>query len=102
MWHHVRTTDFPVSPTTLTVDTSTEDVTVTDRHHYINGFGAAADTPPTKLLEQLANGGVLVVPVGQFEQTMNLYTKDEDGSVSVKETLPVRYVPLTDRSTQLG
>ena len=57
---------------------------------------AAAHVPPP-LVEQLAPGGVLVIPVGeQFSvQMLLLVRKRENGEVSVRQILPVRFVPLT-------
>ncbi|PJF17538.1 hypothetical protein PSACC_02655 [Paramicrosporidium saccamoebae] len=64
--------------------------------------GAAATSRPARLLSQLKAGGVLIVPVGKWEpeQQIIIYRKDEEGNVSEQATLPVRYVPLTDRATQ--
>ena len=57
---------------------------------------AAAHVPPP-LVEQLAPGGLLVIPVGeQFAvQMLLLVRKRENGEVSVRQILPVRFVPLT-------
>ena len=58
---------------------------------------AAASHVPPPLVEQLAPNGVLVIPVGeQFSvQMLLLVRKHEDGAVSVRQVLPVRFVPLT-------
>ena len=58
---------------------------------------AAATHVPPPLVEQLAPEGVLVIPVGeQFSvQMLLLVRKHEDGAVSVRQILPVRFVPLT-------
>jgi len=53
---------------------------------------------PPALVEQLANGGRIVIPIGGiFEvQTLLLVTKSVDGrSTTRKALLPVRFVPLT-------
>jgi protein-L-isoaspartate(D-aspartate) O-methyltransferase len=55
---------------------------------------AAARTVPPALVEQLAVGGKLVIPVGSYYQDLILYEKKETGLVEL-ETLPVRFVPLT-------
>ena len=57
---------------------------------------AAAHVPPP-LVEQLARGGVLVIPVGEpfSVQLLLLVRKHENGEVSVRQILPVRFVPLT-------
>ena len=58
---------------------------------------AAASHVPPPLVEQLAPNGVLVIPVGeQFSvQMLLLVRKHADGEVSVRQILPVRFVPLT-------
>ena len=57
---------------------------------------AAAHVPPP-LVEQLAPGGVLVIPVGEpfSVQLLLLVRKRENGDVTVRQILPVRFVPLT-------
>ena len=57
---------------------------------------AAAHVPPP-LVEQLAPGGVLVIPVGEpfSVQLLLLVRKRANGEVSVRQILPVRFVPLT-------
>jgi protein-L-isoaspartate(D-aspartate) O-methyltransferase len=57
---------------------------------------AAADSIPPALLEQLAPGGRLVMPVGeQFPyQQLVLVQKDRGGRLIRRELLPVRFVPL--------
>ena len=58
---------------------------------------AAASHVPPPLVDQLAPDGVLVIPVGeQFSvQMLLLVRKRADGDVSVRQILPVRFVPLT-------
>ena len=55
---------------------------------------AAPDHVPPALVEQLAVGARLVIPVGRFAQEMRVVTMTEDGPVS-ETTLPVRFVPMT-------
>ena len=57
---------------------------------------AAPDVPPA-LLEQLKPGGKLVIPLGQSggAQTLYLLEKLQDGSVTRRPVLAVRFVPLT-------
>ena len=57
---------------------------------------AAAHVPPP-LVEQLAPGGVLVIPVGEpfSVQLLLLVRKRANGEVTVRQILPVRFVPLT-------
>jgi protein-L-isoaspartate(D-aspartate) O-methyltransferase len=55
---------------------------------------AAPEQVPPALLEQLAVGGRLVIPVGGYaDQDLWLYTKTERG-VERRHLLPVRFVPL--------
>ncbi len=58
---------------------------------------AAASHIPPPLMEQLKPGGTLVIPVGPPYQTQRLMTvsKDEDGEISQRSILAVRFVPLT-------
>ncbi|MPZ20722.1 MAG: protein-L-isoaspartate(D-aspartate) O-methyltransferase [Luteitalea sp.] len=55
---------------------------------------AAPDHVPQPLIEQLAVGGRLVIPVGRHEQDMQVITKTRTG-VTEERTIPVRFVPLT-------
>lgn len=59
---------------------------------------AGAGIPPA-LMEQLAEGGRMVAPVGSTPttQTLNVITKDEGGKIEVTEGLPVAFVPLVKR-----
>jgi protein-L-isoaspartate(D-aspartate) O-methyltransferase len=58
---------------------------------------AAASHVPPPLLKQLKPGGRMVIPLGtQFmTQYLLLVEKQKDGSVTTRQTLPVRFVPLT-------
>lgn len=57
---------------------------------------AGADSIPPALLEQLAPGGRLVMPVGDpfVDQQLVLVEKDSTGRVAARGLLPVRFVPL--------
>lgn len=55
---------------------------------------AAPDHVPPALVEQLAVGGRLVIPVGRYAQDMRIVTRTADGSVT-ETTIPVRFVPMT-------
>ena len=57
---------------------------------------AAPDRVPKNLLEQLAMGGRMVVPIGSFFQDLYLYTKTEKG-IEKKKLLPVRFVPMVSK-----
>jgi protein-L-isoaspartate(D-aspartate) O-methyltransferase len=58
---------------------------------------AAADHIPPPLIRQLKPGGRMVIPVGgRFQvQQLLLVEKDEQGRVTTRQILPVRFVPLT-------
>ena len=55
---------------------------------------AAAEKLPDKLLEQLAPGGRMVIPLGDYEQWLTVATKQENGDMAVEKILPVRFVPF--------
>ena len=57
---------------------------------------AGADSIPPALIEQLAPGGRLVMPVGDpnVDQQLVLLEKDATGRVASTRLLPVRFVPL--------
>ena len=52
---------------------------------------------PPPLIRQLNNGGTMVIPVGTRFQTqqLTLVKKDQNGSVSTRQILPVIFVPFT-------
>ncbi len=58
---------------------------------------AGATHVPPPLIEQLAPGGKLIIPVGSrfLTQQLLLLSKAEDGTVTTRQVLPVRFVPLT-------
>jgi len=60
--------------------------------------GAAAAEVPQKLVDQLAPGGRMVIPVGpQYSsQYLCLVDKDQNGKVTIEEVVDVRYVPLVN------
>ncbi len=53
----------------------------------------APEKIPPLLLEQLAVGGRMVIPVGSFYQELILITKDSAG-ITEKSIIPVRFVPM--------
>ncbi len=57
---------------------------------------AAPEHIPPPLIRQLKPGGVMVIPVGnRFQvQTLVLVQKNDEGKVTSKNLLPVRFVPL--------
>jgi protein-L-isoaspartate(D-aspartate) O-methyltransferase len=56
---------------------------------------AAADEPPPELLEQLAPGGRMVVPLGGADvQQLSVVEKARDGNVAIRSLMPVRFTRL--------
>jgi protein-L-isoaspartate(D-aspartate) O-methyltransferase len=57
---------------------------------------AAPPEVPQALVDQLALGGIMVVPVGTSYQEMVIITKTSSGVTHTK-TIPVRFVPMVGR-----
>ena len=59
----------------------------------------AADHIPTYLLQQLKNGGTMVIPVGNpFDrQTLLLINKKEDGKITTQRLNSCKFVPFTGK-----
>ena len=55
---------------------------------------AAPDHVPQPLVDQLAVGGRMIIPVGEYRQTLTVLTRTEDG-VTEDAVLPVLFVPMT-------
>jgi protein-L-isoaspartate(D-aspartate) O-methyltransferase len=56
---------------------------------------AAAPEPPEKLVEQLAPGGRMVIPLGDSEvQQLSVVEKALDGSIATLALMPVRFTRL--------
>ncbi len=64
---------------------------------------AGPDVPPA-LLQQLASGGRMILPVGPDPsgQVLRVVDRREDGGVAEVDMLPVRFVPLTHGSDGHG
>ena len=58
---------------------------------------AAPNKIPEKLIEQLKEGGKMIIPVGEVNsvQFLKLITK-KDGTILEKDLLPVRFVPMVE------
>ncbi len=55
---------------------------------------AAPPEIPKALLDQLADGGILVAPVGEDMQRLERHRKRTKGDVAVEVLAPVRFVPM--------
>ncbi|MEZ4431048.1 MAG: protein-L-isoaspartate(D-aspartate) O-methyltransferase [bacterium] len=58
-------------------------------------LAAAPERIPEPLIEQLAPGGRLVLPVGEGIQQLKVVTKGDDGTHRVEDHGAVRFVPMT-------
>ena len=58
-------------------------------------LAAAADHVPPALVTQLAPGGRLVMPVGDYPQQLTVIEKLADGTTRRKQSIPVLFVPMT-------
>ncbi len=60
---------------------------------------AAASHIPPPLIKQLKKGGNMIIPVGTafMTQQLLLITKQQDGKITSKQILPVRFVPVTGK-----
>lgn len=56
----------------------------------------APEEIPPLLIQQLKEGGRMVIPVGKFWQELKLVVK-ENGKIKVKDIIPVRFVPMIRR-----
>ena len=56
---------------------------------------AAPKETPTRLIKQLAEGGRMVIPIGNYYQELMLICKT-DGEIERVEVTAVRFVPMTD------
>ena len=66
----------------------------------INVAAAGYHGPPQALIDQLAEGGRMVVPCGRFDQRLMLVRR-RGGEVTVEEGERVRFVPLVEGSMTL-
>lgn len=56
---------------------------------------AAAPEPPAKLIEQLGEGGRMVIPLGGGDvQQLSVVEKTLDGAVAIRALMPVRFTQL--------
>lgn len=55
---------------------------------------------PTKLIDQLKPGGLMIIPLGDKVQIMNVLTKKLDGEVLIKEHGEFRFVPMLEKKVR--
>jgi len=63
---------------------------------------AAPDHVPQPLIDQLAPGGRLVIPVGGYPQRLTVLEKRADGSIRRSTAGPVLFVPMTGEALKPG
>ncbi len=56
--------------------------------------GAGGPSVPPALVEQLAEGGRMIVPVGSLEEQSLVLVTKRNGEVTTRNVAPVRFVPL--------
>jgi protein-L-isoaspartate(D-aspartate) O-methyltransferase len=60
---------------------------------------AAPEEIPEPLIDQLKEGGRLVIPVGSWSQEITIVIKEKTG-VTRRSGIPVRFVPMTGKAQQ--
>ncbi|MCY2952496.1 MAG: protein-L-isoaspartate(D-aspartate) O-methyltransferase [Planctomycetota bacterium] len=63
---------------------------------------AAPDHVPQPLVEQLAPGGRLVIPVGSYFQELVVIEKQKDGTTRRESIAPVMFVPMRGEAEEAG
>ncbi len=58
-------------------------------------LAAAPNHVPEMLVEQLARGGRMILPLGDKDQRLVILTKDLEGNLSRTESVGVKFVPMT-------
>ncbi len=62
---------------------------------------AARKKPPQQLIDQIRVGGRMIIPVGGTgEQMLKLYVRESEDAYSVRDVLPVRFVPLLPKVSE--
>ena len=59
----------------------------------------APDEIPPRLIQQLKEGGRMVIPVGERRQELKLVVKESD-KIEVKNIIPVRFVPMVEDNAE--
>ena len=57
---------------------------------------AAPDKIPQLLIDQLKQGGLMVVPVGTYFQQLKVISKSLDNEIKETNIIPVRFVPMVN------
>jgi protein-L-isoaspartate(D-aspartate) O-methyltransferase len=60
---------------------------------------AAPEDVPQPLLDQLADGGRMIIPLGSMNQELVIFKKEKSG-ITRRSTIPVRFVPMTGKAQQ--
>jgi protein-L-isoaspartate(D-aspartate) O-methyltransferase len=60
---------------------------------------AAPETIPQPLIDQLKDGGRMVIPVGKPDQDLIVLDKGKSG-ITRRSTIPVRFVPMTGKAME--
>jgi protein-L-isoaspartate(D-aspartate) O-methyltransferase len=60
---------------------------------------AAPEEVPQPLLDQLADGGRMIIPIGAFSQDLVIFEK-EKSKIKRRITIPVRFVPMTGKAQE--
>ena len=61
---------------------------------------AAPEHVPQPLVDQLAPGGKMVIPVGDYFQQLLLIEKDAAGAIAKRSVAPVAFVPMTGEAQE--
>ena len=63
----------------------------------------APEDVPSPLVEQLREGGRMIIPVGSLQSGQELYVLTKQGGVIRRRAiLPVRFVPMTGEAARSG
>ena len=60
---------------------------------------AAPEEVPQPLLDQLSDGGRLIIPIGSLSQDLVIFEK-EKSKIKRRSTIPVRFVPMTGKAQE--
>jgi protein-L-isoaspartate(D-aspartate) O-methyltransferase len=60
---------------------------------------AAPESIPQPLIDQLKEGGRLIIPVGTLDQELTILEKGPSGTTQ-RSTIPVRFVPMTGKAQE--